>query len=164
MKTSLSALLAGLLFSLGLGLGGMTDPTRVRAFLDVTGNWDASLAFVMAGALGTHALSRRFIVRRSKPVLAAAFPTASHAKVDRRLLVGAALFGAGWGLSGYCPGPALTSLASGASTALTFVASMFGGMLVFRLWERARAAEGARENSIVPSSTSPKRSVSRSSA
>jgi uncharacterized membrane protein YedE/YeeE len=121
----------------------MTDPARVRAFLDVTGKWDASLAFVMAGALGTHALLRRFIVRHPKPVLAAAFPTASHTKVDRRLLVGAALFGAGWGLSGYCPGPALTSLASGASTALTFVAAMLGGMLLFRLWESPRPSHDA---------------------
>jgi uncharacterized protein len=149
VKANLAALLAGLVFALGLGLGGMTDPSRVLAFLDVTGSWDASLAFVMGGALGTHALLRRLILRtRARPLLAPAFPADSRARVDARLLGGAALFGVGWGLVGYCPGPAFTALATGAPAPLLFVGAMLAGMLLFRLWERrpapARAAPDAR--------------------
>jgi uncharacterized membrane protein YedE/YeeE len=145
VKPLLTAFGAGLLFALGLGVGGMTSPAKVRAFLDVTGDWDASLLFVMAGALGTHALLRRLIVRaRTRPVLAPAFPDASSARVDARLLAGAAVFGVGWGLVGYCPGPAFTALATGSPVTWAFVAAMLAGMLLFRLWERravpARAA------------------------
>ncbi len=136
MKTSLTALVAGVLFSVGLGLGGMTDPSKVQGFLDVTGDWNPSLMFVMGGALGTHALLRRFIVRRPAPVLAPAFLTPPKGKPDRRLFLGATLFGIGWGLGGYCPGPAFTSIASGATATLMFVAAMLGGMLLFHLWER----------------------------
>ena len=141
MKTALVAALAGLLFSLGLGLGGMTDPAKVMGFLDVTGAWDARLLFVMAGAVGTHALLRYLILRRRRvPVLAQAFPAVGKARPDARLVAGSALFGIGWGLSGYCPGPAFTSLASGAGTVLLFVAAMLGGMWLFQLWEGARSA------------------------
>lgn len=132
--------LAGLLFALGLGLGGMTDPAKVVGFLDVAGRWDPSLAFVMAGALGTYALLRPFILRRTRPVLAERFPPPSQAPVDRRLIAGAALFGTGWGMSGYCPGPALVSLPVGGTTVLLFVGAMLVGMGVFRGWEAARAA------------------------
>lgn len=144
MKPLLSAFVAGLLFALGLGVGGMTDPARVRAFLDVTGAWDASLLFLMAGALGTHALARRLILRaRTRPVLAPAFPDAAKTRVDGRLLAGAAVFGVGWGLVGYCPGPAFTALATGSPVTGAFVASMLAGMLLFRLWERRPAAARA---------------------
>jgi uncharacterized protein len=138
MKAALASGLAGLLFALGLGLGGMTDPARVLGFLDVAGAWDPSLAFVMAGALGTHALLRQLILRRARPVLAQAFPSFGATRPDLRLVVGAALFGVGWGLAGYCPAPALTSVASGAGTVLLFVAAMGAGMLLFRLWMKAR--------------------------
>lgn len=143
MKAVLMAGLAGVLFAVGLGIGGMTDPARVIGFLDVTGAWDPSLLFVMAGGLGTHALLRRLIVKRPRPVLAPAFPTWSQTRVDRRLVGGAALFGIGWGLSGYCPGPALVSLATGTSTVLLFVVAMLAGMGAFRGWEAARAATRA---------------------
>lgn len=144
MKALLTAFVAGLLFALGLGVGGMTDPARVRAFLDVTGAWDASLLFLMAGALGTHALARRLILRaRTRPVLAPAFPDAAKTRVDGRLLAGAAVFGVGWGLVGYCPGPAFTALATGSPVTGAFVASMLAGMLLFRLWERRPAAARA---------------------
>ena len=137
MKPLLTAFGAGLLFALGLGVGGMTDPAKVRAFLDVTGAWDPGLLFVMAGALGTHALTRRLILRaRSRPVLAPAFPAFGGTRVDARLLGGAAIFGVGWGLVGYCPGPAFTALASGSPVTWAFVAAMGAGMLLFRLWER----------------------------
>lgn len=132
-----SALVAGLVFSIGLGLAGMTDPAKVIGFLDVTGDWNPSLMFVMGGAMGTHALLRWAILRRrERPVLAPAFPKLGQSKVDRRLLGGAALFGAGWGLAGYCPGPALTAIGNGTPTVLLFVAAMMGGMLLFRLVER----------------------------
>ncbi|WP_224368851.1 DUF6691 family protein [Hyalangium versicolor] len=134
-----SAVAAGLLFALGLGFGGMTDPARVQAFLDFTGAWDPTLAFVMGGALAVHAPLSWLIRRRKAPVLAPTFPTLSKARVDGHLVTGAALFGVGWGLAGYCPGPALVSLASGADTVLLFVLSMFAGMWLFGWWERSRA-------------------------
>lgn len=138
MRAILTAAASGLLFALGLGLGGMTQPEKVQNFLDFTGRWDPSLAFVMGGALGVHALLQRIIRRRKAPVLAPHFPALSQARVDGRLVAGAALFGAGWGLAGYCPGPALTALASGSREVVLFVLSMMSGMLLLRLWERAR--------------------------
>ena len=140
MKALGTAGVAGLLFALGLGLAGMTDPARVQAFLDVSGSWDPTLAFVMGGAIAVHAPLSWLIRRRKVPVLAPAFPDVSHTQLDRRLLGGAALFGVGWGLSGYCPGPALVSLASGTGTVLLFVAAMLTGMWLFGWWERSRAA------------------------
>jgi uncharacterized membrane protein YedE/YeeE len=151
VKAGLAALVSGLVFALGLGLGGMTDPAKVQGFLDVTGAWDPSLAFVMAGGLGTHALLRRLLLRRrSSPVLAPAFPAAPQSGVDRRLLIGSALFGLGWGLAGYCPGPAVVAVASGSTTALTFALSMVGGMVLFQGLESlrkgaARASSAAGE-------------------
>lgn len=124
--------LAGVLFALGLGLGGMTDPAKVVGFLDVAGRWDPSLAFVMAGALGTYALLRPLILRRTRPVLAERFAPLPQAAVDGRLVSGAALFGIGWGMSGYCPGPALVSLPVGGTTVLLFIGAMLVGMGVFR--------------------------------
>ncbi|WP_371745501.1 DUF6691 family protein [Myxococcus sp. CA033] len=132
MKAALMAGVAGLLFALGLGLGGMTDPAKVVGFLDVAGSWNPSLAFVMAGALGTYALLRRLILRRARPVLADRFPAPPQADVDGRLVAGSALFGIGWGLSGYCPGPALVSLPVGGTTVLLFVGAMLVGMGAFR--------------------------------
>ncbi|MBN1207158.1 MAG: YeeE/YedE family protein [Myxococcaceae bacterium] len=140
MSSLLTAGVAGLLFALGLGLGGMTEPARVQAFLDVAGAWDPTLAFVMGGALAVHAPLSWLIRRRRAPVLAPAFPVISQTRVDKRLLSGAALFGAGWGLAGYCPGPALTSLASESGLVVLFVSSMFGGMWLLGWWERSRAA------------------------
>ncbi|MDY7229077.1 DUF6691 family protein [Hyalangium rubrum] len=131
MSTWVTAAVAGLLFSLGLGMGGMTDPARVQGFLDFTGAWDPTLAFVMGGALAVHAPFSWLIRRRSAPVLAPAFPELSKTRVDGRLLLGASLFGMGWGLSGYCPGPALTSLVTGGGMVALFVLSMLGGMWLF---------------------------------
>ena len=136
MSAAVAAAAAGLVFALGLGLGGMTDPARVLGFLDVAGAWDPSLALVMAGAVGTHALLRRRVLRRARPILAPTFPALAGTAVDRRLLTGAALFGVGWGLAGYCPGPALISLAGGSAAAPLFVAAMAAGMLLFEAWGR----------------------------
>ena len=150
MRALITAAVSGAVFSLGLALGGMTDPTKVQGFLDLTGDWDPSLAFVMGGGLGSFALLQRLLIRRrERPVFAPAFPACPSSRLDRRLLGGSAMFGVGWGLGGFCPGPALTSVASGGSTVLLFTLSMVGGMVLFRGLEalRARAvaqvAEGA---------------------
>lgn len=143
MKTILSAAAAGVLFAIGLGVGGMTDPAKVRGFLDVSGDWNPSLAFVMAGALLTHGLLRVVILRRrTRPVFEPTFSAPAAGRVDARLLSGAALFGIGWGLSGYCPGPAFTALSNGTAAAATFVVAMLVGMQVFGIVERLFAGRG----------------------
>lgn len=123
----------GALFALGLGIGGMTQPSRVLAFLDVSGEWDPALALVMLGAIAVYAPVYRLAVRRDRPVLAAAWDLPARRDVDGRLVIGAALFGVGWGLAGLCPGPALTALASGEPAALLFVAAMLAGITGSRL-------------------------------
>jgi uncharacterized membrane protein YedE/YeeE len=130
MKTSASALFAGLVFSFGLGVSGMTRPSKVVGFLDFTGNWDPSLALVMVGAIAAHALSYRWIVRRASPLLAAEFDIPTNRRIDVRLLAGSAVFGIGWGIGGYCPGPALVSIGGATSAALVFVPAMIAGMLL----------------------------------
>jgi uncharacterized membrane protein YedE/YeeE len=127
------AFVVGLTFALGLGLGGMTQPARVLAFLDVAGRWDPSLALVMLGAITVYALGFRLATRRGRPVLAPAFALPARTIIDVRLVAGAVVFGVGWGLAGLCPGPAITSLGSGKPEAAVFVAAMLGGMMVQRL-------------------------------
>jgi uncharacterized membrane protein YedE/YeeE len=127
------AFACGVTFALGLGVGGMTQPVRVLAFLDVAGNWDPRLALVMLGAIAVYAPVFRLAVKRGRPLLAPAFEIPTHRRIDGRLLIGAVLFGIGWGLAGLCPGPALTSLASGKPAALIFVAAMSVGIVVSRL-------------------------------
>jgi uncharacterized membrane protein YedE/YeeE len=122
----LTAGLSGLLFAFGLALGGMTDAGNVVGFLDVAGDWRPGLAFVMAGALAVFSVGRLVVLRRGKPMYAARFPL-TRTGLDRPLVLGSALFGLGWGLAGYCPGPALVSLASSGDAAL-FVAAMLGGL------------------------------------
>ncbi len=132
MKPALTALAAGALFALGLGISGMTQPAKVLGFLDVTGRWDPTLAFVMIGALAVHFVLYRLIRKRGAPLFDSRFDVPTRRDVDLRLVVGAALFGVGWGLSGQCPGPALTNLATGAWPALVFVAAMALGMILHR--------------------------------
>jgi len=129
--------LSGVVFSLGLGIAGMTQPAKIVGFLDFTGRWDASLALVMVGAIAVHLVSYRLIRRRRAPLLAPAFAVPSSDRVDARLLVGAAVFGVGWGLAGYCPGPAFVSIATGGPV-LVLVVSMLGGMALHEAWLRAR--------------------------
>jgi uncharacterized membrane protein YedE/YeeE len=124
--------LCGVVFALGLGVSGMTRPEKVLAFLDVGGRWDPSLALVMVGAIAVHATLRRAIVRRPAPLLAPAFALPARRDIDAALLVGAAIFGVGWGLAGLCPGPALTVLASGRLAAVVFVLAMLAGMRAAR--------------------------------
>jgi uncharacterized membrane protein YedE/YeeE len=123
-----SAFLAGALFGVGLGVGGLTEPARILGFLDVAGHWDPTLAFVMAGAVAVYGLAFRLIQRRRRPVLEPAFSVPPRRPVDGRLLAGAALFGLGWGAAGYCPGPALVSLATGAPPVAVFVVAMLAGI------------------------------------
>src|SRR5271170_793749 len=125
--TLLIAFAAGVIFALGLGIGGMTQPARIIGFLDVTGRWDPSLAFVMGGAVAVTFLLFPLILERPAPILAPRFVLPSKKHLDAPLLLGATLFGVGWGLSGYCPGPALVSLATIARPVLVFVAFMFVG-------------------------------------
>ena len=127
------AFAAGLIFALGLGLGGMTRPEKVLAFLDVAGPWDPSLAFVMVGAIAIYASVSRWALRRPGPVLGGDFRIPTRRDLDAPLILGAALFGAGWGMAGYCPGPAVTSLASGDLGVILFVVSMLAGMALARL-------------------------------
>ena len=133
MKLALSAFFAGLIFAIGLGLGGMTQPHKVIGFLDILGNWDASLMFVMMGALAVHIVSYRLVKKRKTPLLDVQFHLpASEGLVTKRLIIGSALFGAGWGLAGYCPGPAIVSLATGQTSVMVFVLSMLTGMFITR--------------------------------
>jgi uncharacterized protein len=125
---SLLSFISGVVFALGLGISGMTRPVKVIGFLDFAGHWDPSLAFVMIGAIAVYFVAYRWIRTRSAPLLTDRFSVPQRTDVDRNLVVGAAVFGAGWGLSGFCPGPALTSLASGAVPVMVFVAAMAAGM------------------------------------
>lgn len=145
MKPSICALAAGALFGLGLGVSGMTLPAKVKGFLDVTGDWDPTLVMVMVGAIAVHFVLLRLILRRRAPLFATRFHVPTRRDIDLRLVFGAALFGVGWGLSGQCPGPALTNLATGTPTALVFVAALAVGMVIQRRMDRARATrpEGA---------------------
>lgn len=134
------AWVAGLLFALGLGLSQMTNPAKVLAFLDVTGDWDPSLAFVMGGAIGVHVFAARWAARRATPLFETRFHLPTQRRADLGLLLGAALFGLGWGVAGYCPGPALVAVVGLDRTTLIFVASMLGAMAAFRWVEAARSA------------------------
>ncbi len=137
MKNAVVSLVCGLLFALGLGISGMTQPARVTAFLDFTGNWDPSLLFVMIGAISVYAVGYRWVVKKPKPLFSGNFSIPPLRKVDRPLALGSAIFGAGWGLAGFCPGPALTSLASFQFQPLVFVAAMLFGMGLFE-WTQGR--------------------------
>jgi uncharacterized protein len=131
-----SALIAGLIFGLGLILSGMTNPAKVIGFLDLAGRWDPSLAFVMAGAILIGAIAFRLAGKRSTAVLGEPMRLPTATKIDRRLMLGSLAFGIGWGLAGFCPGPALTSLLTGSKPVAIFVAAMLGGMAIFELIER----------------------------
>jgi len=136
-RLQLAALAAGALFGVGLAMSGMTDPRRVLGFLDVAGDFDPTLLFVLGGAVATTLVSFRFVLRRGSPVLAETFHVANLRGIDAKLLAGAAIFGVGWGLAGYCPGPALAGLGIGSVEALWFVPAMLVGMALHRLVNRA---------------------------
>jgi hypothetical protein len=140
--------LSGLLFGAGLAISGMTSPENVRGFLDFFGRWNPALAFVMGGAVLVHALTYRWVRSRATPIFETSFAIPTRKDIDRRLVWGAALFGVGWGIGGYCPGPAITSLVTFSRDSLLFVASMLGGMILFhKVSERLGAsARSTNEN------------------
>lgn len=125
------ALFAGVLFGLGLAVSGMINPAKVIGFLDVAGAWDPTLAFVMGGALLVTVPAFRAILKRPRPVLADGFSLPTKSALDARLLGGATLFGVGWGLSGFCPGPAVAALVTGLAPVVAFAAAMLAGMVLY---------------------------------
>jgi uncharacterized membrane protein YedE/YeeE len=136
MKNSATAFSVGVLFAMGLGISGMTQPQKVIGFLDIFGSWDPSLLFVMGGAVGVHWFTYRWILKRSVPLLAAQWHIPNKKDLTPSLVFGSLLFGVGWGMAGYCPGPALTSLASLQLKPVYFVLSMIAGMYLFRLFDK----------------------------
>jgi uncharacterized membrane protein YedE/YeeE len=133
------AFAAGLVFGIGLIVSGMSDPSKVLGFLDLAGGWDPSLAFVMGGAVLVGLAAFRIAGKRQRTLLGGALHLPTATRIDRRLVLGGLTFGVGWGLAGYCPGPALASLASGRSEPLIFSAAMLAGMAIFELLERLQA-------------------------
>lgn len=140
MNLNLSAFISGLIFGLGLVLAQMTNPEKVLAFLDIAGNWDPSLALVMVGALLTLGTLQRLIRKPSEQIQDTDLQTCVNpkAKIDAKLIIGSAIFGIGWGLSGFCPGPALVSLTAGLAGGYVFVGAMFIGFLLFNSMHRGR--------------------------
>lgn len=134
----LTAFLCGLLFALGLGVSGMILPQKVLAGLDFAGAWDPSLLFVMGTSAGTYLLFHRLVLARPHPVFDEKFYLPTKQDIDWRLVVGAVLFGIGWGTVGFCPGPAVTALISGSSDALVFFVSMITGMYAYGTFEAIR--------------------------
>ena len=141
VRAAIIALGAGLIFAAGLTLGGMMDPSRVQGFLDIGalfgwggGKWDPSLAFVMGGALVVSLFAFGAVKSRQVPWVSARFELPTRRDIDAKLVVGAILFGAGWGIAGYCPGPALASLFTGGTDILWFLAAMLAGMLIAQKW------------------------------
>ena len=131
-----TSLLAGLVFGLGLIVSGMANPAKVLGFLDLTGNWDPSLALVMAGAIGISFFAFLFAKNRTRSLIGAEMRLPGRRGIDRRLVLGSLLFGVGWGVAGLCPGPGLVALGMGEVKALIFVASMLTGMIAFEFLER----------------------------
>jgi len=140
MWTAIASLFAGLVFGLGLIVSGMANPAKILGFLDVGGAWDPSLAFVMAGAVAVSTVGFLLAGRRKESLLGGPLALPSLRHIDRRLVGGSLLFGVGWGIAGFCPGPALVSLGTGEVKALVFVGAMLLGMGLFELLERRRFA------------------------
>ena len=141
---TLSSFIVGLIFGIGLILAGMTNPAKVIGFLDIAGNWDPSLAFVMGGAILVAIVAFRFAKKRTTNFLGGAMRMPTSDMIDKRLVIGSLLFGAGWGIAGFCPGPAITSIGTGNSKAVIFVIAMIAGMALFeladRFWHQPRQA------------------------
>jgi uncharacterized protein len=133
MKLILIALISGILFGIGLALSQMTNPAKVLNFLDIAGNWDPSLIFVMVGALAVTTLCFRKILNRPTPLFDKQFYLSSKSAIDKPLLIGAAIFGVGWGISGYCPGPSVAGLGLGNFEAVVMIISIYLGFMVQRI-------------------------------
>jgi uncharacterized protein len=140
MATVFVSLLSGLVFGLGLIVSGMANPAKVLGFLDLAGAWDPSLALVMVGAIMVAAMAFAMARKRTVSLLGAAMKVPTARDIDRRLVIGSVLFGIGWGVAGFCPGPALVALGMGQAKALVFVLAMLAGLGIFELLERRRQA------------------------
>lgn len=138
MSRLVVAFVSGLLFAVGLGVAMMTQPDRILGFLDVLGDWDPTLAFVMPSAIAVYAVGFAIARRLQRPVLGDTFVLPKKTKLDPRLLFGAALFGVGWGLAGYCPGPGIVASAGGSSSAVVFVVGLLAGILAFEAFSSRR--------------------------
>lgn len=136
MKSTLSAFAAGVLFGIGLIVSEMVNPRRVQGFLDISGNWDPTLVFVMAGALLVTGIGYKWVFSRRKPLFEASFSVPTNRIIDVRLIVGAILFGVGWGLSGLCPGPAIVGVTTFNPGVVTFIAAMIAGMKLFEMLDK----------------------------
>jgi len=136
MKFAISAFLIGVLFGLGLAVSEMINPARVIGFLDVAGAWDATLLLVMGGAVTVTLIGFPLVLRRTKPLLAVDYALPAKTRIDKPLVVGAIVFGLGWGLAGFCPGPALAALASGSLSVVAFVAAMLAGQWLAMIVEK----------------------------
>lgn len=146
MKTShnaqlVSSLAAGVLFGLGLAVSQMVNPAKVIGFLDVAGKWDPTLLFVMGGALAVTMPAFRWVVKMPYPLFAAGFVLPTRKDIEPRLVVGAALFGVGWGLAGFCPGPAVTALVTLALPVFVFFAAMLAGAFAYDRWARRKTGK-----------------------
>lgn len=141
MAHILAGLISGLVFGIGLSVSHMTDPAVVLGFLDFFGEWNPALAFVIGGAIAVTFIGYKVVFGRGRPILEPTFSAPVASQLDGRLLTGAAIFGVGWGMGGFCPGPALASLSSFNPKAIAFVIAMLIGMELVRLWENWRETQ-----------------------
>lgn len=148
MRQGFVAVVSGFLFALGLAIAGMSSPGNVIGFLDLFGSWKPALAFVMVGAIGVHGIAYAFLRNKRRPLFAEGFRLPTRRDLDARLIGGSALFGVGWGLGGFCPGPGIIAPWSGAPVAIVFLSSMLAGMWLFGapFWGRLREVAGAGES------------------
>ncbi|MCL4111677.1 UNVERIFIED_CONTAM: hypothetical protein GTU68_023633 [Idotea baltica] len=143
----LAAYLIGLIFGLGILISGMANPAKVINFFDVAGTWDPSLAFVMGGALITTFIGYRYVLKQPTPLLDTKFALPTHAAIDTRLVAGSAVFGIGWGISGFCPGGALPALGTGRSEVVYFVLALVAGIYLAKLAQRMQSGTGGHAQS-----------------
>lgn len=141
MLMQLGGLIAGVVFGAGLVISSMIDPRKVLAFLDVTGNWDPSLVLVLGAAVTVNFVGYRLVLRRSEPIFGDRFALPTRTDLDPRLIGGSALFGIGWGLAGYCPGPALVAIGTASLEAIVFCAALFAGFITVDLADNFREAQ-----------------------
>ncbi|KWV60911.1 hypothetical protein AS156_26185 [Bradyrhizobium macuxiense] len=151
MPAVVASFVCGLIFGAGLLISGMTDPQKVLGFLDIFGAWDATLAFVMAGAVAVTAAGFAIARNRTAPVVSAGFLWPDRSDIDAPLVAGAVLFGIGWGLVGICPGPALVNLAGLSLPIVVFVVAMIAGMIGYEFWRRRAAVPSAVQSPPIPS-------------